>query len=415
MHVEILSIGDELLIGQTVNTNAAWMGEQLLQIGVVPDWVTTVGDNADRLFSAMRVAEERADIVLLTGGLGPTHDDITKAVACRFFSSDTVLDETVLQAIRERFARRGIPMARINEEQAQVPRNARVIPNDRGTAPGMIFTENNKRFYIMPGVPFEMQSMMQRVVLPELVQLLGAKNIETRTLATTGIAESTLFAELGDMKKLEASARVAFLPSLCGVRIRLTATADRTTGAVEKLNRAENWIRERVGDFIYANRDIGLEAVLAEELIRSGKTVAVVESCTGGLLASRLTDIPGSSNYFMQGVVAYSNKAKHEVVGVPQELLEKHGAVSRAVAEALAEGIRGTAKTTFGLAVTGIAGPGGATAQKPVGLVYIACAEEGATVIEEHRFADDRLGNKMRTAQAALNLLRKSLFNLHIK
>jgi nicotinamide-nucleotide amidase len=195
----------------------------------------------------------------------------------------------------------------------------------------------------------------------------------------------------------------------------LTATADRTTGAVEKLNRAENWIRERVGDFIYANRDIGLEAVLAEELIRSGKTVAVVESCTGGLLASRLTDIPGSSNYFMQGVVAYSNKAKHEVVGVPQELLEKHGAVSRAVAEALAEGIRGKAKTTFGLAVTGIAGPGGATAQKPVGLVYIACAEEGATVVEEHRFADDRLGNKMRTEQASLNLLRKSLFNLHIK
>ncbi|MBN1543007.1 competence/damage-inducible protein A [candidate division KSB1 bacterium] len=405
MRVELIAIGDELLIGQTINSNASWIGEQLLLSGLRLRWVTTVGDHAEDLLASMTLAGERADIVLLTGGLGPTHDDITKAVACRFFNSNTTVDEAVLNAVRERFSRRGIPMAPINEEQARVPQKARILANDRGTAPGFVFEKQGKRFYIMPGVPFEMQSMMQRFVLPELRQLLGASRVEIRTLATTGIAESTLFSELNKLDRLERYAKVAFLPSLVGVKIRLTAESDENQSAAEKLALAEKWIFDRVGHFVFANQDINLETVLAEKLIRTGDTLAVAESCTGGLIANRLTDIPGSSRFFERGIVAYSNRSKQELLAIKPVVLQTYGAVSSQTAAAMAENIRHLAKTTFGLSVTGIAGPSGATPEKPVGLVFIACAHAQGVEVQEHRFADDRAGNKMRASQAALILL----------
>ena len=359
--------------------------------------------------STLKTAQERSDIVLVTGGLGPTHDDITKTVACQFFDSETVVDEPILKQVKERFARRGIPMAAVNEEQARVPKKAKLIANDRGTAPGFIFEKGGKRFYVLPGVPFEMKSMMKRVVLPDLQQMLGAVRVETRTLATTGIAESTLYAQLGDLNELQVWARLAFLPSLFGVRIRLTAEADEKHTAAAKLDLAEKRIRELVGEFIYAADDLKLEAVLAEQLVQHNKTLAVAESCTGGLIANRLTDIPGSSRFFERGIVAYSNQTKQQLLGVPESILREYGAVSAPVARAMAEGVRRMAQTDYGLSVTGIAGPGGATEAKPVGLVYVAISDKAGTTVEEHRFTNDRIGNKMRAAQAALNVLRKRL------
>ncbi len=409
MKVEIISIGDELLIGQTVNSNAAWMGERLLDINCPVQWVTTIGDDIDHLLDALAIAEKRADTVLVTGGLGPTHDDVTKQAVCRYFQSDLICNEDILNAIKHRFARRNIEMAKINEEQAMVPRKAVILENEVGTAPGFLFQKNGKRFYVMPGVPQEMKSMMLNWVLTDLQNVMTAGLVKTRILCTTGIPESTLFSELEDLSALEQDVKLAFLPNLLGVRIRLTAVADSKAEANQKLDRAEKKIRDKVDRYIYADRDILLEEALHDLLIENGSTVAVAESCTGGLVSNKFTNIAGSSRYFERGIVSYSNEAKHLVLKVPRPLLDKHGAVSEQVAAAMAEGVRAIAETDFGLSTTGIAGPGGGSEEKPVGLVYIALADAKGTVVKRYHFAADRLGNKIRSAQAALDLLRQRL------
>jgi nicotinamide-nucleotide amidase len=409
MKIEILSIGDELLIGQTVNTNASWMGEQLALMGLAPHRISTVGDDPDDLKSLFELASDRSDVVLVTGGLGPTHDDVTKAVVTAVLESNLILNEDILKDIRERFARRGLAMAHVNENQARVPEKAGILSNDSGTAPGFRFRWRDTLFYVMPGVPSEMKSMMKRFVLPDLQKSIQGPAVKTRVLATTGVPESTLFETLGNIDDIEHLTRLAFLPSLLGVRIRLTAVADTEAAAIDKLDRAEKLIRSRIGTAIYADRDISLQDAVARCLMEHHKTVAVAESCTGGLLASKLTDVSGSSSYFERGVVCYSNNAKIKVLGVSRQLIETYGAVSEPVARAMAKGVRDLSGTDFGLATTGIAGPTGGSADKPVGLVFICLVEGEEMIVQEHHFTHDRYGNKLRTVQAALDLLRKKI------
>ncbi|MDZ7724748.1 MAG: competence/damage-inducible protein A [candidate division KSB1 bacterium] len=408
MDIEVLSIGDELLSGQTVNSNASWMGQRLVEIGVTPRWVTTLGDVAEHCYAALQTASQRADVVLVTGGLGPTHDDITKKVVTEFFDSRLVLNPEWLEAIKQRFMHRNIPLAKVNEEQAMVPEDADMIENPLGTAPGMVFRTDKVTCYVMPGVPHEMHNMMQSFVLPELKKQTG-QVIRMRTLKTTGIPESTLYEKMGDIESI--GAKVAFLPGLDGVKIRLTVEAESEQDADRQLQRAAEQVRERAGEFVYTEEEKALEHVIADLLLERGKTLAVAESCTGGLLADKLTSISGSSKYFMQGVIAYSNEAKRNVLGVAETLLKEHGAVSKPVAAAMARGVKNWAGTDFGLSTTGIAGPTGGTKEKPVGLVYIGFSDGVNTVVEEHRFANDRHGNKVRTAQAVLNLFRKQLLD----
>jgi len=415
MRVEIISVGDELLIGQVINTNASWIGAQLLEAGIQADWITTVGDQEDRISEALRIAQNRADIVLLTGGLGPTHDDVTKKVLCQYFDSELVLDNSTLEHIKALFHHRGIPMSKVNEAQALIPDQAEVIFNDRGTAPGLRFRQNGKLLYVMPGVPFEMKSMMQRAILPEIQELVGNHRIATRVLCTIGIAESSLAEKLGDIAAIEKFAKVAFLPSPGGIRIRLTAAGKDAMSVRAALDQAELLIRAKANEYIFAAEDIPLEEAIAKTLIAEKRTVAIAESCTGGLIAHKLTNISGSSNYLDRAVISYSNTAKMELLAVSIELIEKQGAVSAEVACAMAEGVRRMAHTDFGISTTGIAGPTGGTAQKPVGLVYVAVADEAETVWERHQFTDDRLTNKERFAYSALNLLRKRLLGIEIR
>ena len=415
MRVEIISVGDELLIGQVINTNAAWMGEQLLNAGVQPNWITTVGDHEKRIAEVLHVAQSRADVVLLTGGLGPTHDDVTKKVLCQHFDCELVLDNSTLEHIKALFRHRGIPMSKVNEAQALIPDKAEVIFNDRGTAPGLRLRQDGKVVYVMPGVPFEMKSMMQRVILPEIQELAGSRRIATRVLCTIGIAESSLFEKLGDIAAIEKFVKMAFLPSPGGIRIRLTAEAEDAGTAKSALNSAEMLIREKANAYIFADEDITLEEAIARILIAEKKTIAIAESCTGGLISHKLTNISGSSNYLDRAVISYSNIAKTEELEVPAELLEMHGAVSAEAACAMAEGVRRVARTDIGISTTGIAGPTGGSDEKPVGLVYIAVAVFAGTVWERHQFTGDRLTNKERFAYSALNLLRKRLLGIEIK
>ena len=411
MKIEIISIGDELLIGQTVNTNASWIGEQLMNIALRVNWVTTVGDDLDHLKQALKIAEDRADIVLLTGGLGPTHDDVTKKVVAEHFDSQLVKNDDVLREVKDRFARRGLDMAKVNEEQALIPDKAEVMKNELGTAPGMIFEEDQVFYAVMPGVPQEMKAMMTRDVLPRLQKKAGGQVVQIKTLMTTGLPESTLYEKL-NVDKIEKYTAVAFLPSLSGVKIRLTSTAQSSQEVQKNIEKAEKVIRKRIEPFIYAENNISLEATMARLLSERGETLAVAESCTGGLVANKLTNISGSSEFFERGLVSYSNEAKISELGVPRKLIEKYGAVSAQVAEAMAEGVRKAAGTDYGISDTGIAGPTGGSEEKPVGLVYIGYADKNGAVSEKHNFADDRLGNKERSAQAVLNLLRKRIVGI---
>ena len=412
MIVEIISIGDELLIGQTLNTNASWLGKQLLEIGAIAKRVTTIGDDQECIKNAWQAAADRANVIITTGGLGPTHDDVTIKAACDFFASDLIINHEVLENIKTRFQKRGIPLSKINKDQALVPAKAEIILNEQGTAPCLKFVKEERLFYILPGVPHEMMGIMISSVLPELKKELKDSFLEKKTFSTTGIAESIL-AERLDLRLLETIAEVAFLPNPHGVKLRIICQADNREKARENLEKATRHIRERAARFIYAEEDISLENVLAKWFVENNKTIAVAESCTGGLIAHRFTNIPGSSKFFERGVVTYSNESKMDILNVPAEYIEEFGAVSAKVAEAMAEGIRKTAGTDFGISATGIAGPDGGTENKPVGLFFTGFSSENETVSERFVFADQRIINKERFSQAALDLLWRKIYNIH--
>jgi nicotinamide-nucleotide amidase len=409
MTAEIITIGDELLIGQVINTNQAFIAEQLNLIGIRVDRMTTVGDDLEEITSALGDALRRADVVMVTGGLGPTHDDVTRTAVCRFFRTDLTHRPEVLEQIRRLLASRGIPLSPVHEDQALVPRTAKVIPNGSGTAPGMLFEQDGRVLMVFPGVPYEMRGMVEGTAVPYLASLRKGSVIVHRTLRTTGVPESVLARQIGDLEPVLQGAKLAFLPSVQGVRLRITVE-DTTEGAGQKrLAEVEDRIRAKVAKHIYGVEKEELEEVLGRMLAERGLSIAVAESCTGGLIADRLTDVSGSSRYLLCGVVAYSNESKRNLLGVPGALIARHGAVSEDVAKAMAEGVRKAAGASIGLSTTGIAGPTGGTPEKPVGLVWIGYADDRGSLALKLNLGDHRRRTKERASQAALELVRREI------
>ncbi len=416
MTAEIISIGDELLIGQILNTNQAYIAEQLNSIGVFADKMTTVGDVEEEILKSFEHALASHDVVTVTGGLGPTHDDITRACVCKFFHTDLVVDQEALENVRAIFSRRNLIPQKVNEDQALVPRDCTAIQNHQGTAPGYVFERDGKFFVVMPGVPHEMKAMMEEFVLPRLKTKAAGSVIRHRVLRTTGIAESFLAERIGDVRQLfpaNSGTSLAFLPNPRGVVLRITVKASSELAAEEIIDSVEEKIRGKVEKYIYATGDDELEEVIGRMLAERSLSISVAESCTGGLIADRITNISGSSRYFERGIITYSNESKIFELGVPVEIVRQHGAVSRQVAEAMAFGIRTKSNTDIGISTTGIAGPTGGAPEKPIGLVWIGYSDKLETTALRFTFGGHRRIIKERAAQAALELVRRKILKLH--
>ncbi|MEE8205920.1 MAG: competence/damage-inducible protein A, partial [Nitrospinaceae bacterium] len=397
--------GNEIVTGLVADTNSGVITRRLDSLGISVPRHVSVGDDKEEIAEALKQALERVDCVILTGGLGPTHDDITKQVLCRFFDSVLVTDAEVKRRIDSIFQSRGRETPQAAYTQAEVPEKATILHNTQGTAPGLLFEKNGKRVYSLPGVPLEAEHLLETYIVPHL-ENLGTIKVQHRILKTTGSPESVLWEEIGPVSPFEEYVRVASLPSLLGVRIRFTATGKDSKETTAQLDDAEKLLREKIDHHIFAVDDETLEGNIGDLLKKKKWTLAVAESCTGGLIGHRLTNVSGSSEYFLEGAVTYSNEAKQTRLGLDSALIEAHGAVSEEVATAMAEGIRHKSGSDFGLAVTGIAGPTGGTPDKPVGLTFIAVTGPQGTRSEQFRFHQDRVRNKERAAQAALNLLR---------
>lgn len=413
MKAHVITIGDEILIGQTINTNAAFIGEKLTNLQIQITASSVVPDNEEIILKEFKRAFGANDIVLVTGGLGPTHDDVTRKCVVEFFNTELIENDEVLNDITRFFEARGRILTNTNRGQALVPKVATPIRNNRGTAPGYWIEEKKKIFVCMPGVPYEMKNMMESFVLPKLKERHERKSfIVINNLLSTGIPESMLFDRLGDMNELLQGAKMAFLPSQFGVKMRITVECTAEDEACNKLDEIEQKIRAKVGRYIYGKNDDTLESVVAKLLIDRGLKLAVAESCTGGLINNRLTNISGSSQFLERGIVAYSNAAKVELLHVSENTIQKYGAVSLEVARQLAEGVKAISGSDIGLSATGIIGPTGGTENKQIGLVYIGICDSNICTAKEFKFGDDRLLNKDRTSQAALDMLRKNLLGI---
>ncbi len=417
MNAQIISIGDELLIGQTVNTNASFVGAKLTDIGVEVKKVITTSDEMDAILSDLDTALQRSDIVIVTGGLGPTHDDITREAICRFFKCGMREDPDVLEDIKERFNRFGRPLTPTNKDQAMVPECCEAIRNFNGTAPGFWIEQNGKIVAVMPGVPREMQAMMENFVIPNIKARYADKlrQIVRLNILTTGIAESNLFDKLSPVDEVLKDVKVAFLPNLGGVKIRLTGEGSSLDEAREKVDAASQQVRLRVGRYVYGTGEDELSQVIGNLLKDRQMTIAVAESCTGGNISNMITDRSGSSEYFERGVIAYSNAAKVEILQVDEDLIQMKGAVSEEVALEMAKGVRSISGTDLGVSITGILGPKGATTKKPVGLIYIAVASHENAVVKKYNFGGTRLENKIRSTYAALELVRKFILGIPVE
>jgi nicotinamide-nucleotide amidase len=412
MKATIIAIGDELLIGQVVNTNAAFIAEKLNAVGIPVQRMITIGDDEEAIVRTLEEASRQSDVMCLTGGLGPTHDDVTRGAICKFFGTDLVLNEEALENVRRIFKHRNVPITKLNEEQALVPRGCDVMQNPHGTAPGYFFHREGKHVAVMPGVPFEMKAMMENYVIPYFEHHAAGQVIRHRTLRTTGIPESFLFQQLGNLDELLEGAKLAFLPAPTGVRLRISVQEKDARTAEMKIQEVEKRIRGKAEKYIYGVENEELEQVIGRMLTERKLTIAVAESCTGGLITDKITDVSGSSNYFERGVIAYSNRSKTEILKVPEELIEAHGAVSSEVAKAMAQGVREIAGTDIGVSTTGIAGPTGGSPEKPVGLVWIGYSDRVETLAVKFNFGDDRRRVKERAAQAALELVRRRLLRI---
>jgi len=409
INAAIITIGDELLIGQTVDTNSAWMAQELNKAGIWVKHRVAVGDVWDDIWNALDEESKLADIILITGGLGPTADDITKPLLCEYFGGKMIVDEGALQNVKiifERFLKR--PLIERNLKQAEVPDVCTVIQNKRGTAPGMWFEQNGKVFVSMPGVPHEMKGMMTDYVIPALVKQFHPPHIVHRTLLTAGIGESFLAELIKDFEAaLPAGIKLAYLPNYGMVRLRLTATGTDKAEIEQTVAEQFDTLKNLVKDHLVVDEDIPVEEAIGNMLKAKNKTLATAESCTGGYISHLITSIPGSSAYFMGSVVSYDNSIKETVLGVNADTLDNNGAVSEETVFQMANGILRVMQTDYGIAVSGIMGPGGGTETKPVGLVWIAAASKHKTITKQFHFRFDRRRNIELTAVNALNLLRQ--------
>jgi nicotinamide-nucleotide amidase len=416
MKAYIISIGDELLLGQTVNTNASLIGQKLSNLNIDVTKISVIGDDANEIKGEFKTAWNISDVLLVTGGLGPTHDDITRSCVVEFFNTKLTFNEDVLKDIKTLFTKWGREITEINKDQSNVPEIATVIRNDKGTAPGYWIEKDGKIFIVMPGVPYEMEGMMNSFVVPRLKERTeeGQSEAKRLILNTTGIPESRLYEKLGDLDELLNGAKLAFLPNQYGVKLRITVIGDDEETVNNKLIEVEQRIRAKAGRFIFGKNGETLENVVGKLLEKRDLTISVAESCTGGSLANHLTNISGSSKYFDRGVVCYSNASKVEILKVDEDVIIEHGAVSREVAMQMAEGVRSTSGSDIGVSTTGIMGPTGATTDKPIGLVFIGYCDEKVCTARKVVFGGDRLLNKQRTVQAALDLVRRQVLGISL-
>lgn len=402
----IISIGDELLIGQTINTNAGWMGSELNKIGVEVLEVLTISDDGNAIEQALTYAESRAGIVLITGGLGPTKDDITKKVFADYFNAPLIENKRALENVEGFFKRYNRPMLPVNKLQALVPAGCQMLLNKAGTAPGMLMENEGALFVSMPGVPSEMKYLMEHEVLPRIQKRFELPAIVHKTIMTLGIGESYIAEEISDIEdSLPNYIKLAYLPSPGLVKLRLTGRGENAKALENEINAIFDKIQLRIGDSVYAREEVKVEEVIGLKLKEKGLTISTAESCTSGALASRITSVPGASEYFIGSVVAYSNEVKKNQLGVSDEVLNSFGAVSEEAIKAMALGAKKLFGTDYAIATSGIAGPGGGVDEKPVGTVWIGIATPDVIMAEKFQMGKGRERVVRKTVLAALSRL----------
>ena len=407
---EVVTIGDEILYGQITDTNTQWMSTELDKIGIKTVRKSSVGDQEDKILQILSESESRADIVLLTGGLGPTKDDITKKMLCKYFDDELVINEDALGFITDFFEKRGRPMTELNRQQAAVPSRCTYLANKTGTAPGMWFVHNGIVFVSMPGVPHEMKYLMSNEVIPRLKVFFETPIIYHKMIRTIGVGESFLAEKIESWEdNLPEHIKLAYLPSFGQVRLRLTAIGINEEQLKKEVDAEIEKVMPLIGSSVFGFDNDDLEIAIGKELKKRGLTVAAAESCTGGYISHMFTKVAGSSSYFMGSVVCYDNSVKINVLGVNSETISQYGAVSEETVSQMAEGARNLMKTDFAIATSGIAGPDGGTPDKPVGTLWIACAMEGRTIVRKVQMANQRDTNIQYGSVLALNLLRKMI------
>ena len=412
MKAETISVGTEILLGEIDDTNASYMCRRLAAIGVDVFHRHTVGDNLERLVQVLRSARRRAQIVLLCGGLGPTPDDLTREALAELTQRPLVAVPEAELTMHRFFQERGLTPTASNFKQCQVPRGGELLDNPVGTAPGVWLQHERNLFIAVPGPPPEMREMIDGQVLPRLrLRTDGAGVLWTRTLRLVGVGESQVADTLADLLAAQTDPSLALYASPAEVRVRLAVKAPNELLAAQIFSPVEQELRKRLGPAVYGVDDETMEVAVGRALTAAGATLAVAESCTGGLIASRLTDVPGASRYFLAGYVTYSNDAKADVLRVSAEILQEHGAVSAACAEAMARGARERSGADYGASVTGIAGPGGGSPDKPVGLVFMGISDATGAVVERHLWPGSREQFKQRVSQMTLDLIRRRLIS----
>lgn len=407
IYAELISIGDELLIGQVVNTNAPWISRQLNKAGFAVKQITVVGDLEDEIINALDLARKRADIILITGGLGPTKDDLTKQVLCKYFNTHLVFDPQAYNDIENIFRARGREVTPTNRTQAELPASCIPVYNKNGTAPGMWFHADGKVFVSMPGVPYEMEAMMTDFVIPKLMQEFKSTPVIHKTILTQGIGESYLSDMIAEWENnLPEYMKLAYLPAAGMVRLRLTGMGESKNMENEMIIETGK-LKKLIAPYIYGEEDETLAEIIGKLLRASGKTLATAESCTGGNIAHLITSVPGSSEYYIGSVVSYSNEIKKNELNVNADTLLRKGAVSEEVAIQMAEGVRKKYNVDFAISTTGIAGPDGGSEEKPVGTVWIAVADAEKTIAKKFLLGTNRMRVIQVASETALNQLRK--------
>ncbi|MEO6684935.1 MAG: competence/damage-inducible protein A [Dyadobacter sp.] len=410
IRAEIITIGDEILFGQITDTNTQWIGAELTGIGIRTVRKTSVGDLQEDIIAALTEASKRVNVIIVTGGLGPTKDDITKHTFCKYFNTELKINEDALALVTDFFAKRGREMTELNRQQAALPENCTYIPNLWGTAPGMWFEKDGVIYVSLPGVPYEMKSLMTHAILPKLKERFIFNIITHKIIRTIGIGESFLAEKIADWEDaLPSHIKLAYLPHFGQVKLRLTATGDNQANLDAELKEQVDQLVPMIEEHIFGYDADELETVIGKLLLESDTTVSTAESCTGGFVANQITNVPGSSGYYEGSIISYSNAIKMHILGVSRETLEDFGAVSEQTAREMAEGARRKLNTTYAISTTGIAGPDGGTPEKPVGTVWIACATPKETVTQLLTLRNDRKVNIELTSSYVLNLLRKTI------
>jgi len=407
---DIIIIGDEVISGEIVDTNSAYIAEKLTEIGIIVRRIIAIGDDKEEIEFFVKNSLNDVEIIITSGGLGITIDDITKQVVAGIFNKELVIDDSLLKKIKERYKNLNYKSSpKSITEIAKIPSGAKLFPNPEGSAPGILIESGKKALILLPGIPREMKAIVSESVIPYLKKKITDIVYLNKIIRTTGIGENRLSEILEPTISNWKNPYVSFLPGLEGVDIRLRIKGVERDKAEKILEDAKNEILKHINEWVYTTEDESMIDVVSRLLKEKGITVAIAESCSGGSISSSLTDISGSSNYFDCGIISYSNQAKINILGVPEEMIERYGAVSSQVAVAMAEGVRRIAKTDIGLSTTGIFGPTGDTPKKPVGLVYIGYSDKKGSMFERYLFGNERERNKIRTTQEALNLLRKNI------